>query len=126
MRSVLIQEQETQTKLLDSGPSSTANTETVRTSKYCSYEHTCKCCQCQFFHLALTGYKMYSIICTKLMQKYLEDYLISKTTEDLREQALVEPKVFAGISVDSIADKTSDQTEIILLGFQLPAIRGEW
>lgn len=58
------------------------------------------------------------------MQKYLEDYLISKTTEDLRE--LVEPRVFAGISVDSIAGKTSDQTEIILLGFQQPAIRGEW
>lgn len=44
------------------------------------------------------------------MQKYLEDYLISKTSEDLREQALVEPKVFAGISVDSIAGKTSDLT----------------
>lgn len=60
------------------------------------------------------------------MQKYLEDYLISETTEDLREQALVELKVFAGLSMDSIAGKTSDQTEIILLGFQHTAIRGEW
>lgn len=42
------------------------------------------------------------------MQKYLEDYLISKTSEDLREQSLVEPKASAGISVDSIAGKTSD------------------
>lgn len=55
------------------------------------------------------------------MQKYLEDYLISKTTEDLREKALVEPKVFAGILVDSIAGKTSDQTQRILLVFQFPA-----
>lgn len=52
--------------------------------------------------------------------------MISKTTKDLREQALVEPKVSAGISVDSIANKTSDQTEIISLGFQHPALRGEW
>lgn len=27
--------------------------------------------------------------------------------------------------MDSIANKTSDQTEIILLGFQHPALRGE-
>lgn len=69
---------------------------------------------------------MYSILCTNFMEKYLEDYLISKTTEDLREQALVELKVFGRISVNSTVGKTSDQTEIILLGFQHPAIRGAW
>lgn len=60
------------------------------------------------------------------MQDFLEDYLNSKTTEDLREQAQVESKVFADISVDFITGKTSDQTEIIFLGFQHPAIRGKW
>lgn len=60
------------------------------------------------------------------MEDFLEDYLNSKTTEDLREQAQVESKVFADISVDFITGKTSDQTEIIFLGFQHPAIRGKW
>lgn len=60
------------------------------------------------------------------MQDSLEDYLNSKTTEDLREQAQVESKAFAEISVHFITGKTSDQTEIILLGFQHPAIRGKW
>jgi len=60
------------------------------------------------------------------MQKYLADYWISNTTEDLREQAVVEPKACAGLSVDSVAGKTSDQTKIILLVSQHPAIRGEW
>lgn len=47
----------------------------------------------------------------------MEDYLISVTAEDLREQAKVEPKACTEISVD---------TEIILLGFQHPAIRSKW
>lgn len=69
---------------------------------------------------------MYSVICTKLRQEFLEDYLISVTAEDLREQAKVEPKACTEISVDSITSKISDQTEIILLGFQHPAIRSKW
>lgn len=60
------------------------------------------------------------------MQEFLEDYLNSKTTEDLREQAQIESKAFAEISVDFVTGKTSDQTEIILLGFQHRAIRGKW
>lgn len=110
LRSVLIQEQETQTKLWTLGLALQLTVKHSRYSKYCSHEHIYKCCLCQFCHLALTVYEMYSIICTELMQKYLEDYLISKTSEDLREHTLVEPKVFAGISVDSIAGKTSDLT----------------
>lgn len=60
------------------------------------------------------------------MQEFLEDYLNSKTTEDLREQAQIESKAFAEISVDFVTGKTSDQTEIILLGFQHRGIRGKW
>lgn len=110
---------------MDSGPRSTANTATKDPlqSTVPVITHA-RAVSVSFSTLRV--YKIYSIIYTKLIEKYLENYLISKTTKDLTEQALVEPKVFAGISVDSIANKTSDQTEIILLGFQHPALRGEW
>lgn len=122
---MLIQEQETQRRFLDSGPRSTANTATKDPLRSAVPVIThARAVSVSFSTLRV--YKIYSIIYTKLIEKYLENYLISKTTKDLTEQALVEPKIFARISVDSIANKTSDQTEIILLGFQHPALRGEW
>lgn len=126
LRRVLIQEEETQRRLLDSGPCSTASTAAKNLHQRAVPVITPAWAVCQYYHPALGVYRIYSIIYTNVTEKYSEDYLISKTTEDLREQALVVAKVFTGISVDSVANKTSDQTEIILLGFQHPALRGEW